>query len=719
MHVNISRDGGENWQFINTIPVGQFYHVNYDLDFPYHVYGGMQDNGTWRGPNTVYRRGGITNYDWQELFFGDGFDVVPDMRDSRYGFAMSQGGNMGRYDRITGKTTMVKPVHPDGERLRYNWNAAVAQDPFDPCGLYFGSQYVHYSKDCGLSWDIISPDLTTNDTTKQKQDESGGLTIDATFAENFTTLLAIAPSPKDRKLVWASSDDGRVHITRDGGDTWTDVSNNIIGMPKGSWIPQIEVSPTETGTAYIVVNDYRRNNWSAHAYMTTNYGVTWKRIIDDSKINSFITSIVQDDVQQNLLFAGADNGLYVSIDNGNNWSKWNDEMPPVQIRDIKIHPRDHDLILGTFGRALWIIDDIRPLRQLAADQSLLNEKFILLDSPDAYLTSSRSYQGIRFSAQADFRAPSKSRSASINYYVKPKDDTESTSKMEEGKKRKGKKKGKKKGKDGDKKDGEKKGDKKGDKKKGKKKGDKKIKYWVIDNAGDTLRTMEVKAKEGFNKLSWRKDMKGVRWPSKEAPKKDAREPSGPDVIAGTYKIVAQYKGVKDSIDLRVKPDPRADYNADKQEVLLKEYKAFYTTIDDARIAMDKIRAAKETVKAIENITYALSDTTSKKLAEQNGDILKKIQTLEELYDMPEGLKGIQRDPNKLNNRLGTAAWYLGSRWDDLGGNTETLIKNTTKAVSETVEEVNQFLEKDFKEYEDMIDSLDFDLFKKIDDIKKQ
>ncbi len=710
--LNISRDGGENWQFINTIPVGQFYHVNYDMDFPYHVYGGMQDNGSWRGPNTVYRRGGITNYDWQELYFGDGFDVVPSMENSRYGYAMSQGGNVGRYDRVTGSTTMVKPVHPEGKPLRYNWNAAAAQDPFNECGLYFGSQYVHYSDDCGLSWKILSGDLTTNDTTKQKQDISGGLTIDATNAENYTTLLAIAPSPKDKNVIWAGSDDGKLHITRDGGTSWIDVSNNVLGMPKGAWIAQIEVSPTDAGTAYIAVNDYRRNNFSAYAFMTKDYGVSWRRIIDDSKIKSFICSIVQDDEQQNLLFAGADDGLYVSFDNGTNWNKWNEEMPPVQVRDIKIHPRDHDLILGTFGRALWIIDDIRPLRKIAEESSVLDKEFTLLDSPDAYLMEYRSYQGVRFSAQADFRAPTKNNAAQINYYIKPKSkdkkmEEESTSK-------KGKKKVKKKGK----KDEEQAKD--GDKmKKGKRKNKKEINYFIMDSAGDTIRTLSAKPEEGFGKLRWRKRMKGVEWPSRQAPRKDAREPSGPEVLAGTYKVVAMYKDIKDSINITVHPDPRMPYDKKKKEAILETYTEYANSIETAKIGMDKIRAAKETVQSIEKLAFALPDSTSTKLKESNKEILEKINALEELYYMPQGLKGIQRDPNKLSNKLGTASWYLGSSWDEVGGNTLNLIKTTTKSVEEAVQEISTFLDKDFEDYKSEIEEYDFDLFKKINDVKKK
>lgn len=334
----ITRDGGKSWDFIDNLPLGQFYHVSVDDEFPYNIYGGMQDNGSWVGPNTIFQRGGISNYHWQELYFGDGFDVLPNPKDSRFGYAMSQGGNVAKYDRKTGRTSIVKPVHPEGKALRFNWNAPIAADPFNKDAIYFGSQYVHYSEDEGNSWKIISPDLTTNDTSKQKQDLSGGLTIDATNAENYTTLLAIAPSTLEENVIWAASDDGRIHITKDGGDNWVDVSRNVRGMPKGAWIAQIELSQSDAGTAYIAVNDYRRNNWSAYAFVTKDYGKSWRRIANDRQIGSFVCSIVQDKAEKNLLFLGADDGLYVSLDAGTNWQKWGDKMPPVQIRDMKIHP---------------------------------------------------------------------------------------------------------------------------------------------------------------------------------------------------------------------------------------------------------------------------------------------------------------------------------------------------------------------------------------------
>jgi photosystem II stability/assembly factor-like uncharacterized protein len=239
--LNITRDGGKSWRFVGNIPVAQFYHISVDNEIPYNVYGGMQDNGSWRGPAYVWKVQGIRNSYWQEIAFGDGFDVVPDKDNSRYGYAMSQQGVVSRYDWKTGNNYLVRPTHPEADtRLRFNWNAAIGQDPFDNSTVYFGSQFVHKSTDKGLTWEVISPDLTTNDPEKLKQSESGGLTLDATGAENHCTLLVIEPSPLEKDMLWAASDDGRVHFTQDGGTTWNEVTKNLKGLPAGSWITQLK-----------------------------------------------------------------------------------------------------------------------------------------------------------------------------------------------------------------------------------------------------------------------------------------------------------------------------------------------------------------------------------------------------------------------------------------------------------------------------------------------
>ncbi len=337
--LNISKDGGKSWRFIGNLPVAQFYHINVDNEYPYNVYGGMQDNGSWRGPAYVWKAQGIRNSYWQEIAFGDGFDVVPDKDDSRFGYAMSQQGFVSRYDYITGNNYIVRPTPPDAEtELRFNWNAGIGQDPFDNSTVYFGSQFVHKSKDKGLTWEVISPDLTTNDPEKQKQGESGGLTMDATGAENHTTILVIEPSPVEKDMLWVGTDDGRVHYTQNGGTSWTEVTANIKGLPKGSWIPQIKASTNNKGEALLIANDYRRFNYAPYAYRTKDYGKTWTHIVDENDVESYTLSIIEDSENPNLMFLGTDDGLYVSFNAAQSWQKWTEGFPTVSTKDLVIHP---------------------------------------------------------------------------------------------------------------------------------------------------------------------------------------------------------------------------------------------------------------------------------------------------------------------------------------------------------------------------------------------
>src|SRR6056300_1248324 len=208
----------------------------------------MQDNGSWRGPAYVWKAQGIRKSYWQEIAFGDGFDVVPDKDNSRFGYAMSQQGNVSRYDWKTGNNYGVRPTHPNPDmRLRFNWNAAIGQDPFDNSTVYFGSQFVHKSKDKGLTWEVLSPDLTTNDPEKQKQAESGGLTLDVTSAENHTTIVSIAPSPISDQVIWVGTDDGNVQMTRNRGEQWENLRNRIKGLPEFAYICQITASSRNEG----------------------------------------------------------------------------------------------------------------------------------------------------------------------------------------------------------------------------------------------------------------------------------------------------------------------------------------------------------------------------------------------------------------------------------------------------------------------------------------
>ena len=307
--LNISWDGGDSWRFVENLPVAQFYHIRVDNQLPYNVYGGMQDNGSWRGPAYSWIGTGIGNNEWQELYFGDGFDVLPHPSNPRIAYAMAQEGSLARVDMLTGMTESIKPVHPDGEWLRWHWNAAIAGDPSNDDGVYYGSQYVHYSPDQGRTWTIISPDLTTNNPDKQKALESGGLTFDVTGAENHTCILTIAPSPKNPKTLWVGTDDGNIQVSKDGGATWTNCSPKIKGLPEGAWVPHIHASAYDAGEAFVVVNNYRQNDWNAYLFHTKDYGKTWTNLVAKAGMTGHTLSVIQDNEVPSILYLGTETGL--------------------------------------------------------------------------------------------------------------------------------------------------------------------------------------------------------------------------------------------------------------------------------------------------------------------------------------------------------------------------------------------------------------------------
>jgi len=704
--INISRDGGKNWRFVTNLPLGQIYHVNVDMDFPYNVYGGMQDNGTWIGPGYVLKNGGIRNADWREIMFGDGFDIMPQLDDNRYGWAMSQGGSLGYYDIETGFTQTARPVHPDGTRLRFNWNAAMAQDPYDIKALYFGSQYVHKSNDFGKSWKIISPDLTTNDTSKQHQDKSGGLTIDATQAENHTTILVIAPSPVEDGVIWVGTDDGRLHISQNAGGEWTSLEDRLPGCPKGAWIPQIEVSHSNAGEAYVVVNNYRMNDWTPYLYHTSDYGATFTRVVDDNDVHGFVCSVVQDQVEPNLLFLGTDDGLYFSISRGEEWQKWpGKSFPSVQVRDMKIHPRENDLVLATFGRAFWVLDDIRPLREVAASQgAILDSTLAMFDSPDGYLASYRSVDGIRFTADAEFRGDNRGRGARFTYWRKKAEKKKSKDST-----------GKDNTSDADSADIEAKPDAATDKdKKSKKSG--KVKFLVIDSEGDTIRTFTHKSKDGFNQISWNMRRDGIRYPSRNDPKPDADIPSGRSVLPGIYKIVGSYGDVKDSTVIAVHMDPRieiTDKMLIEQDASIAEYEVLVTR---AYEGFETLKNAKKSIGIVNAAIVNAPDSTQKKVKKQGKDVTKRIDELMKMYMQPAGLKGIHGATPNLNQSIFRASGYLRRTVGPAGQNGMNAVDNAKRDLKKTIEAVNMFVEEDWKTYREAMDEVEFILFKDVEKV---
>lgn len=675
--LNITKDGGTSWRFIGNLPVAQFYHISVDNEIPYNVYGGMQDNGSWRGPSYVWRDQGIRNSYWQEISFGDGFDVVPDRDDSRFGWSMSQQGYVSRYDWKTGNNYTVRPTHPNPDiTLRFNWNAAINIDPKDNSTLYFGSQFVHKSTDKGETWNIISPDLTTNDPEKLKQHESGGLTMDATGAENHCTILVIEPSVVEQNMLWVGTDDGRVHFTTNGGNDWNEVTKNIKGLPKGSWITQIKASKNNKGEALLVANDYRRFNYTPYAYRTTNYGKTWKRIVDENDTESYTLCIVEDVIEPHLMFLGTDDGLYISIDAGTEWTKWTNGFPTVSVKDLVIHPREHDLIIGTFGRAAWVLDDIRPLREIAKNNTITNENIKLFEPPTAYLAAYQQPTGSRFGGDAMYHGTNRGFGARFAYNFNPKREKDIVSQWDT------------------------------------------LKLQIFD--GERLiRTLKQKTPEdnGVHYWSWYMDEKGVQRPSKSV-RKSKREPSGVRVLPGTYKAVLNYGNLSTETTIEVKNDPRLEINIEAQKAVYKATKQLETYQSTAAKATKQLAESK---KIAEDYLKALKekdkDTYSNSI-EQTESIIETIEDKFALFfGKVDERQGITSDPNvSVLERLGTASYYVSTRQNGLTSTEETLIKNAKNDLTNALEQVNSFFENDWKDYRSKIETIDLNPFKNIETI---
>ena len=690
--LNITKDKGKTWRFVGNLPVAQFYHINVDNDFPYNVYGGMQDNGSWGGPAYVWKAQGIRNSYWQELAFGDGFDVVPDKEDSRFGYAMSQQGYVSRYDRLTGYNYSIQPTHPDPNvKLRFNWNSAIGQDPFDNATVYFGSQFVHKSTDKGTTWDVISPDLTTNDPNKQKQSESGGLTMDATGAENHTTILVIEPSPLEKDMLWVGTDDGKVQITQNGGATWTDVTKNIKELPQGSWIAQIKASNKNKGEALLIANDYRRFNYTPYAYRTKNYGKSWTRIVDAKDVKSYTLSIVEDLIEPNLLFLGTDDGLYISLNAGDTWTKWTNGFPTVPVKDLVIQPREHDLVIGTFGRAAWVLDDIRPLREFAKNKNFTT-KLALFEPPTAYQAQYIQPTGSRFGADALYQGENRKRGAHIRFYInKP-----------EAKKTAPKKKNTKK--DAVKETAEK----------------SKITWDSIQlqiyEGTRLIRTLKQKApkENGVHTMQWYLREKGV-FSASRSTRKSKSEPSGISVLPGTYKLKMSFGDAISEQNIKVAFDPRLNYSKIQSTARYNLSKQLEGDMKTMAEVINQLKESKTTVSTLsKNMTKA-----DKKKYETEIKASKEInKTIEKLISRYLGSidkrQGITRNPEvTVNQRFGVARRYVQYRFGAITKTETELVNNFRAALKEALTATNDFFEKDWRAYKEKMDSITISPFQEV------
>ncbi len=385
--VYLSIDKGITWIFQQSLPVGQFYHVAIDNKEPYHVYGGLQDNGSWESPSSS--PGGVGNANWNRLFGGDGFWTVPDA-DGNTVYAEYQGGNMARINLTTLKSENIQPKKTlKEEKLRWNWNTPIVLGSKNPKNLYVGAQYVFKSTDQGRTWNRISGDLTTNDKAKLKQEESGGLSADNTSAENHCTIFTIAESSLDENIIWAGTDDGNLQYTLNGGKNWINVSQNIAktGIANQAWISSIQPSQFDKNTVYITLENHMYGDHKTYAAKSTDMGKTWTAF-KCKDFTSFAHKIKEDPINKNLLFLGTEMGLFATLNGGDNWFKMKNNIPEFAlVRDIQIHPKTHDLIVGTHGRGIYILDDIRAIRNLTSE--ITSQEVHLFETPDMVLNNGK------------------------------------------------------------------------------------------------------------------------------------------------------------------------------------------------------------------------------------------------------------------------------------------------------------------------------------------
>ena len=373
-----SHNGGSKWWKGENLPISQFYHVSVDNEDPYRVYGGLQDNSSWVGDSQY--PGGITNQRWENMYNGDGFWMFSDPADPDFIYAEYQGGEIARVNRNTHEARNIKPRPNYKEKLRYNWNTPIALSPNEKGTVYIGAQFLFRSRDHGQNWERISPDLTTNDPVKQKQEQSGGVTVDNSSAEMHTTIYSISESPKDKNLIWVGTDDGNLQITRDGGKTWNNVVANVPGLAKNSWVNWVQAGNFDAGTAYAAFDRHTFGDMAPYVFKTTDYGKTWTPIVidkDPKTVRGYAHVIKEDLEKPDLLFLGTEFGLWISIDGGKRWAQFKgNHFPAVAVRDFAIQARESDLVLATHGRGIWIVDDIVPLRNLTSSVTSQDVAFI-------------------------------------------------------------------------------------------------------------------------------------------------------------------------------------------------------------------------------------------------------------------------------------------------------------------------------------------------------
>ncbi len=537
-----SYDRGSSWTKFRNLSLAQFYHISYDFEEPYNVFGGLQDNGSWMAPHRI-QGGGIQNRDWEPTGWGDGFWVIRDRFNKDIIYFESQGGNAVRRHMATNESKPIKPYELPGEsKLRFNWCTPLTQSPTNPKTIYMASQFLHRSRNQGDTWERISPDLTTNDSSKINTEASGGVTADNTSAEHHCTIVSVAESPLDENIIWVGTDDGNLQLTNDGGKKWLNTVSAIDStLPPGTWVSCVEPGHFEKGTCYVSFDNHTRGDMQSYLYRTTDFGKSWKKLNNDS-LRGFAHVIREDLVNKQLLFCGTEYGLYISIDGGSSWAQFKGDLPCTPVRDLQIHPRERDLIIATHGLGVFILDDITPLRSLSTE-TMKNELSILPNRP-CVLRNESGFQ--EFGGSDEFYGPSPDGTAQITYYLKSRHLV----------------------------------------------GDMKIE--ILNAKNEVITTLPAGKRKGINRVGWGMSMK----PPKVATSQNTGGGDfGPAVLAGDYTVRITKNDKVFTGKVSIQNDPRSIYNAEARKANFESMLKLYTMIERVAYDAEQITSVRDSLKS--------------------------------------------------------------------------------------------------------------------------
>ncbi len=614
--VYFSMDKGNTWRFLRNLPVSQFYHVSADMADPYNVYGGLQDNGSWYAPSRA--AGGLSNSDWKNAGGGDGFYVYCDKRDSSIIYWQFQGGKIARYYKKTGEYKSLMPFKDDGTKdLRFNWNAPLIFSPVSN-SFYTGAQYLYKTTNRGDSWIRISPDLTTDDPKKQTQENSGGLTGDNSSAENHCTIYTMNESLLDSLVLWVGTDDGNLQLTTDGGKSWTNVVKNIPGLPPATWCSYVEPGRFDRSRVYVTFDGHRTGDKTPYVYTSGDLGKTWK-LIADTSIKAYCHVIKEDLLNPDLLFLGTEAGLYISVNNGINWSHFTGNLPNVPVMDMLIHPRDHSLIIATHGRGIMIIDDPGPLRQLSDE--VLGSDLKFLKAKDYIIRDG--YPGQGWNGDDEYSGEEPREAAPIVYFQKKRHVF-----------------------------GE-------------------MYLEVFDKDNKMIQKLPAGTRKGINVIYWTIRMKPPKVPV--SPQIDGYSMSGPNYPAGEYTVKLHKGSAVYESTLRLAFDPASRYSVSdletRQDAIMKAYHL-----------LEKLAFLDRQAISVRDAVSERSNSVSKQLSRKLHETGMQMDSLHlKMVVVKEGkVVGEERLRDKIGFIYGSVMSYKGRPTDSQLNGLESLTKEVNR-----------------------------------------